>query len=106
MKTTLSTITSTALTAAIVASSAIASASAAELTASDVWNPAPKPKDPPFKCIDEQPGTMIKSVPGGAGDGAQGGLHGVDVVGWLGVVWGDWWVGGGEEGSMWPRELL
>ena len=65
MKTTLSTIASTALTAAIVASSAIASASAAELTASDVWNPAPKPKDPPFKCIDEQPGTMIKSVPGG-----------------------------------------
>ena len=64
MKTTLSTIASTALSAAIVASSAIASASANEVDAAAVWNPAPEPEDPPFQCT-AQPETMIKSVPGG-----------------------------------------
>ena len=64
MKTTLNTIASTALSAAIVASSAIASASANELSAAEVWNPAPEAKDPPFTCT-EQPTSMIKSVPGG-----------------------------------------
>ena len=64
MKTSVSTIASTALSAAIVASSAIASASANEIDAAAVWNPAPEPEEPPFKCT-AQPETMIKSVPGG-----------------------------------------
>eukprot|EP00563_Minutocellus_polymorphus_P010727 CAMPEP_0181062904 /NCGR_PEP_ID=MMETSP1070-20121207/23333_1 /TAXON_ID=265543 /ORGANISM="Minutocellus polymorphus, Strain NH13" /LENGTH=476 /DNA_ID=CAMNT_0023143017 /DNA_START=38 /DNA_END=1466 /DNA_ORIENTATION=+ len=56
---------STALSAAILASHAIASASAKELTgtAADVWHPAPEPVEPPFQC-DQQPTSMIKSVPG------------------------------------------